>query len=461
LETLVEDIRGRLAASEHTSGQTVDRLDTAINEKSELQSEIARTTAVLAEKLDAVDKLTEQLGRATETLAVAQKEAGNLRSRLAALDETLEQERKQASEKLALLAEARERMTQEFRVLANDVMNLHGETFSKQNKEQIDTILGPLREKLGEFQQGLQTSHDESVKERATLVEQIRQLSENSEKITMEASSLARALRGEAQTQGAWGEMILSSILERSGLREGEEYVTQQSHATEDGQRLRPDVLVNLPGGHRIVIDSKVSLAAFDAHVNAGSDTERSAELNHHVASIRTHIKSLARKEYHSATDSQIDYVIMFIPIEGALAAALQAEPNLTAFAVENNVAIATPTTLMIALRTVANVWQVERRNRNAESIALRAGRIYDKLVGFLEDMGSLGSRLNQARLCYDQAMGKLSSGRGNLVQQVDQLKSLGARTSKTLPANMIDTGESESLPTPETADTLALAQQD
>jgi DNA recombination protein RmuC len=461
LEIFVEDLRGRLGASEQTREQTVTRLEIANTEKGDLQSEIARTTAVIIEKSTAADKLSAQPSHATEALIAVQKEVGDLRSRLASVDETLEQERKQAGEKLALLTEARERMTQEFKILANDVMKLHGETFSQQNKEQVNSILGPLREKLAEFQQGLQTSHAESIKERATLAEQIRQLSENSEKMTMEASSLVRALRGEAQTQGAWGEMILASILERSGLREGEEYVTQQSHETEDGQRLRPDVIVNLPGGHRIVIDSKVSLTAFDAHVNAGSDTERVTELTHHVASIRTHIKTLSRKEYHTTTDSQLDYVVMFIPIEGALAAALQAEPNLTAFAVENNVAIATPTTLMIALRTVDNVWQVERRNRNAENIAGRAGKIYDKLVAFIEDMQSLGMRLNQARLGYDQAMGKLSSGRGNLVQQVDQLKSLGAKASKSLPANMLDTGESESLLMSEMASTLAFAQQD
>jgi DNA recombination protein RmuC len=203
-----------------------------------------------------------------------------------------------------------------------------------------------------------------------------------------------------------------------------------------------------------------VSLAAFDEHVNASSEAERTAALTRHVASIRSHIKTLASKEYHSVIDSQLDYVVMFIPIEGALAAALQQEPNLTAFAVENNVAIATPMTLMIALRTVANVWHVERRNRNAESIAVRAGRIYDKLVGFIEDMESLGNRLNQARLCHEQAMGKLSSGRGNLIQQVERLKTLGARTNKSLPPAMLDTNENGSSPD-EITDPLQFAQQD
>jgi DNA recombination protein RmuC len=249
--------------------------------------------------------------------------------------------------------------------------------------------------------------------------------------------------------------MILDSILERSGLREGEDYVTQQSHVTEDGQRVRPDVVVNLPGGQRIVIDSKLSLTAFDSHVNAEIDAERIETLARHLASMRSHVRALSNQGYHSVVGGQIDYVIMFIPIEAALAAALRADPSLTAFAVENNVAIATPTMLMMALRTVRNVWQVERRNRNAEAIAERAGRLYEKLVGFIEDMSALGNRLSQARASFDGAMGKLSSGSGNLIRQVEQLKDLGARTSKSLPANLLDDDEEvEVLPAPEPVNT-------
>jgi DNA recombination protein RmuC len=346
-------------------------------------------------------------------------------------------------------------MTSEFKILAAEVMQSHSETFSKQNKEQIEIILAPLREKLGEFQLGLQGAQIETAKEREALVQQIRDLSAHSAKMTLETSNLTRALKGEAQTQGAWGEMILASILERSGLREGEEYVIQQSHTTEEGARLKPDVEVKLPGGQKIVIDSKVSLVAFDDYVNAESEAERGAHLKRHLTSIRTHIKTLSSKEYHSAAGSHLDYVVMFIPIEGALAAALQEDPGLTAEAVGANVAIATPTTLMIALRTVANVWQVERRNKNAEIIARRAGKIYDKLVGFLEDMTSLGNRISQARVSYDEAMAKLSSGRGNLVNQVEQLKQLGAKASKSLPASVLDENDTEVSPSPESPGAL------
>jgi DNA recombination protein RmuC len=411
-----------------------------------VESLLAQKGAVLLAKSEAADNLRAQFEQTAAALGMARDEIGELNARRATLQETLDQERKQADAKLSLLADAKERMTQEFMVLANDVMTLHGESFSRQNKEQIDAILAPLREKLGEFQQGLQNAHAESGKERATLAEQIRYLSENSAKMTLETSNLTRALKGEAQTQGAWGEMILGSILERSGLREGEEYVVQENHVTEVGNQLRSDVVVNLPGGQRIVIDSKVSLTAFSACVNADTEVDRAMHLTRHLASMRAHIKTLASKEYHSAAGSQLDYVVMFVPIEGALAAALQEDPNLTVFAVENNVAIATPTTLMIALRTVANVWQVERRNRNAELIALRAGKIYDKLAGFIEDMSSLGIRLDQARTSFDGAMGRLSSGKGNLLQQVEQLKALGAKTNKTFPGGLLDGDDSEAV---------------
>jgi DNA recombination protein RmuC len=450
LETAADELRKRLEEAERLHTQLGTRFDSLAREKAELEGDLAQKSALLGEKADAASKLGERLDEATQALQSAQWDNSGLREKLAKLQETLEQERRLAGEKLTFLTEAKERMTQEFKVLAADVMRLHGENFSKQNKEQIDAILAPLRDKLGEFQQGIQVAQTESTRDRATLAEQIRQLSESSAKMTSETSNLTRALKGEAQTQGAWGEMILASILERSGLREGEEYFVQQHINTEEGQRVRPDVIVNLPGGQRIVVDSKLSLVAFDAYVNAEDTVVRAGALARHLDSMRAHIKMLSSKEYHAVTGSQVDYVIMFIPIEGALAAALQADPNLTGFAVDNNVAIAPPTTLMIALRTVANVWQVERRNRNAEAIADRAGRLYDKLVGFVGDMGTLGDRLNQARSSYEAAMGKLSTGSGNVIRQVEQLKGLGARTNKSLPLSLLGDRETEVLPAPE-----------
>ncbi len=370
----------------------------------------------------------------------AGKEHLELRLKLAKLEETLEAER----QKPALIASAKD----QFKAVAEDILAKHGETVTKRNQEQIGGLLTPLREKLAEFQQGLQTAHTESAKDRATLGEQIRQLAETGAKMTSETHNLTRALKGKSQTQGAWGEMVLASILERCGLRDGEEYVTQHSHTTEDGNRLRPDVIVNLPGGEKIVVDSKVSLTAFEAYVNADGEAERTAALTRHVASMRAHVKELGAKAYHRTAADGLDFVILFVPIEGALAAALQADPALTAAAAEANVAIASPTTLMMALKTVASLWQVERRNRNAEEIADRAGKLYDKFVGFVGDMQTIGERIDKARGAWDDAMNKLATGKGNLVRQAETIKGMGAKAAKTLPAELLD--DDRALPAPE-----------
>lgn len=233
--------------------------------------------------------------------------------------------------------------------------------------------------------------------------------------------------------------MILSTILEKSGLREGEEYATQQSETMEDGRRLRPDVVVNLPNDHKIIVDSKVSLVAFEEYVNAEDDTARAAALRRHVDSLRGHIRDLSGKDYSRIAGMTPDYVIMFVPIEGAFAAALESAPDLTGFAIGQNITIATPTTLITLLRTVANLWQVERQQKNAEDIADRAGKLYDKFEGFVVDMAKIRKGLDSATQAHDQAMGKLSTGRGNLVNQAETLRQLGAKTKKRLPDELIE----------------------
>jgi DNA recombination protein RmuC len=413
---------------------------------------VAAVTAFLVAALGALLFLKRELARRTEELDALRETKAEADRQLASANEALAQERKQAEQNLALLKEAREDMTREFKVLAEEIMSRHSESFSKHNREQVEGLLTPLREKLVEFQQGLQNAHTETAKDRAALGEQIRQLSERSLTMSEKTENLTRALKGKGAVQGAWGEMVLSTILEGSGLREGEEYARQESHTAEDGSRLRPDVVVNLPGGQRVVIDSKVSLTAFEDYVNGEAEARKASALKDHLASLKGHIRSLGAKAYHTAARSGLDYVIMFVPIEAALAAALEADRDLAAFAFENNVAIATPTTLMVALRTVASLWQVERRNRNAEEIAARAGRLYDKFVGFLGDMQILGKRLDNARESYDGAMGKLATGGGNIVRQVEQLKEMGAKATKSIPAQLIEDDPAESLPASELA---------
>ena len=407
--------------------------------KSSLDTKLAAAQAQLEQLARAYQDQRTTLNTTTGTLLEAEKRA-------AALESELKQIRLQADEKLAQMMKVKEEMTGQFRVLAEDVMKRHGETFSQQNKEQMDGLLSPLRSKLSDFQQELQKAHLETAKDRASLTEQIRALCETSGKMTSETLNLTRALKGETRTQGAWGELILDTILERSGLREGFEYVTQDSHTTEDGRRQRLDVLIKLPDDKRIVVDSKVSLKDFEAFVNAETDAARVGHIKAHARSLRSHVKLLSEKAYQKLTDGGLDYVIMFVPSEGALAAALGEDPDLTGYAAEMNVAIVTPTTLMIALRTIANVWNVENRNRNAEQIADRAGKLYDKFVGFVEDMLKLDSQLGTVRGTFDKAMDKLSAGRGNLVRQAETIKEMGAKTTKALPVALLDEEESGGL---------------
>ena len=429
-----------LAQADRAQQAEIARLTSIANERRS-QAEIAEANLRNSDNRGAELKTERDAAlRQRDDLA---RELSELNARHARLGESLTQERKQAEEKLALLNAARQEMKLEFQALSQEIMKGHSATFAEQNKEQMNVLLTPLRTRLEEFQKSLHTAHTESNRERITLAEQIKGLTQTSTQMMTETTNLTRALKGETQTQGAWGEMILESILERSGLRAGEEYITQTSHAV-DGGRVRTDVIVNLPNGQRVVIDSKVSLTAFENYCNVVEELERAAHLKAHLTSLRAHIKILSGKDYHTAAGSNLDYVIMFVPIEGALAAALQNDAAITGYAIESNVQIATPTTLMIALRTISNLWQVERRNRNADEIAKRAGLLYDKFVGFAQNLEKVGTHLDRAKDSYTESVKQLSSGPGNIVRQVEQLKDMGAKTNKTIPASLVSEADDE-----------------
>ncbi len=344
-----------------------------------------------------------------------------------------EAEQKAANEKIEILTKLRHDMEAQFKELAENALKAQGESFSKANIEKLEATLTPLKEHVGHFEKELRQVHEETVKDRERLKVEILQLSKRSEAISQEAISLTKALKGDTQIQGAWGEMVLESILERSGLREGEEYETQAHRIGASGERLRPDVVVRIPGGKSLVIDSKVSLSAYNEAVNAKTDEDALRSRKRHLTSIKAHINALSAKGYQTAENSTVDYVILFVPIEGALSEALREDPALTEFALEKNITIATPTTLMMALKTIANVWAVDRRNQNAELIADRAGKLYDKVYGFVQSMERVGERLDQAQDSYSQAFSQLSKGRGNMISQVESLKNLGAKASKTI----------------------------
>ena len=296
-------------------------------------------------------------------------------------------------------------------------------------------MLRPLNEKIIAFQGDL-------LRDRTTMAEQIRALAASNLQITTETSNLTRALKGNSQTQGAWGEMILSTILERSGLREGEQFITQKSHTSEDGGRVRTDVEVLMPNDDRLVIDSKVSLTAFEAYTSC-EDGTRDQHLAAHLASVRGHVRTLGEKTYHRHSGSKFDYVMMFVPIESALATAIHNDAGLVEFAMGKGVVLTTPTTLMTVLRTVRNVWDIEKRHQNAEEIAARAGNLYDKVVGFLATMDKIGTNLDKAHASFNDAKGQLSTGKGSLVRQVEMLRELGAKSSKPIPSGW-DNGSEE-----------------
>jgi DNA recombination protein RmuC len=365
--------------------------------------------------------------RATDLLDTEREKSTGLQSELAAMRTRLDEQARQNEANLKRFLEARQQMTDEFKSIAGDVLRSHSETFTRQNREQVDTLLKPLQDKITEF-------HKNLVEDRSAMGERIRALAESNLQITTEAQNLTRALKGNSQTQGAWGEMILSTILEQSGLREGEQYFTQKSHTGEDGQRVRTDVEILMPNGDRLVIDSKVSLTAFEAFVNSPED-DRDQHLRAHITSVRGHITTLGDKTYHRAAKSSLDYVMMFVPIESALATAIQHDAKLVEFGMGKGVMLTTPTTLMTVLRTVRNVWDIEKRHQNAEAIAERAGALYDRVVGFLETMDKLGGHLNKAQTSFDQAKSQLSGGKGNVVRQVEMLRELGAKTTKPVPA--------------------------
>lgn len=395
--------------------------------------------ALADERATQIERLNGDLSKLRTRLDEDAEKQRALSSTITGLRTQMEAQREAADDKIQTLTQIREDMERKFHQLAQDALKTQGEAFSKANLEKLEATLTPLKEHVGHFEKAFKAVTDETIKDRERLKAEISQLSKRSEEISQEAVALTRALKGDQQKQGAWGEMILEGVLERSGLREGEEYETQAHRTGGDGERLRPDVVVKLPGGKTLIIDSKVSLVAYTEAVNAETEEAAAAARRRHLLSLKAHINGLSGKKYQLAEDQTVDYVILFVPVEGALSEALREDGKLTEYALEHHIAIATPTTLMMALRTVANVWAVERRNRNAEEIAARAGRLYDKVAGFVASMETLGNRLEQAQSAYGSALGQLSQGRGNVLSQVETLKKLGAKTTKSLAVDYDD----------------------
>jgi len=339
------------------------------------------------------------------------------------------QERRQQDQQL--FNQQQKQQQQAFENLSNKIF----EEKQQQNKQGLETILNPFKDQLDGLRKKVEDVHVHDAKDRAALKSQINELYRLNQNITAEASALSKALRGDKKTQGNWGELVLETVLERSGLRLGEEYVREQNHKTEDGQNYRPDVIINLPEGKHIIVDAKVSLNAYNDYINADDDGAKAQFLKQHVDAIRNHIKGLAAKAYQQLPKLHSpDFVFMFMPIEPAFIAAFQHDEKLFMDAFDQRIVVVTPTTLLASLRTVESLWSIERRGKSADELAEQAGKVYDRLRIVVEKMDKLGSQLNSAQKTYDETYSSLAQGRGNLVATANQFVELGVRIKKEIP---------------------------
>lgn len=421
-----------------------------VQAKGESQVEIAR----LGERLVASQEDSKRLEMEKENLAALRDqltaERQGLGSRVAELNTMLESERSQAVEKLQLLNNAREEMSNQFKALAGEILEDKTRRFTEQNKTNLDQLLEPLKVKITEFQGKVQEVYVQEGKDRSALAEQVKQLVALNNQLSKDAHNLTSALKGQAKAQGNWGELILERVLEASGLRKGHEYDVQESHTRADGSRAQPDVVVHLPEGRHLIVDAKVSLTAYEEHANAETDHQRDAAMKRHLDSMRTHIKELSEKNYQQLYGLQsLDFVLMFIPVEPAFMLAISHDSDLWQDAWKKNVLLVSPSTLLFVVRTVAHLWRQEQQNHNAQEIASRGAELYDKLVGFVEDLDTLGSRLQQAQKAYDGAYNKFTGGRGNVIRQAEMLKELGVKPTKQLPQNLMDSALDEPLALP------------
>ena len=333
-----------------------------------------------------------------------------------------------------------EKFTKEFENLANKILEEKTTKFTEQNKENLKNILSPLQDKIQLFEKKVEDTHKESIDYHAALRQQILGLREMNEQMSKETLNLTKALKGDSKMQGNWGELVLERVLEKSGLEKDREYFVQQSFVTEEGNRVFPDVIINLPDGKKMIVDSKVTLTAYERYINEEDDNLKTQFLKEHVISINRHVEQLGNKNYHDLYQMESpDFVLLFIPIESAFALALNEDTGLYNKAFEKNIVIVTPSTLLATLRTIDSMWTNQKQQENALEIARQAGALYDKFEGFVTDLVKIGKKMDEAKVEYQGAMNKLVDGKGNLITSVEKLKKMGAKAKKSLPENIIN----------------------
>lgn len=337
-----------------------------------------------------------------------------------------------------------EKFTKEFENLANKILEEKTTKFTEQNKENLKNILTPLQDKIQLFEKKVEDTHKESIDYHAALRQQILGLREMNEQMSKETLNLTKALKGDSKMQGNWGELVLERVLEKSGLEKDREYFVQQSFVTEEGNRVFPDVIINLPDGKKMIVDSKVALTSYERYINEEDDETKAQYLKEHVASINRHVQDLGNKNYQDLYQMESpDFVLLFIPIESAFAIALNEDTSLYNKAFEKNIVIVTPSTLLATLRTIDSMWTNQKQQENALEIARQAGALYDKFEGFVSDLVKIGKKMDEAKVEYQGAMNKLVEGKGNLVNSVEKLKKMGAKAKKALPENILNRASS------------------
>lgn len=419
--------------------QQYELLNRQFIEQSESLSQYKMRNARLDQQLQQLNALEEENEELQEQLDNLSNLYAETRNHLESEKTAREHENKAAQEKLQILQNAEQQLQKQFENLANQIFKNHSSEFEKSSQEKLALLLNPLKQQIEGFRNQVSQQAMREGQERASLKTEIINLQQLNKKITEEASALTRALKGDNKKQGNWGEMVLQKILEESGLREGHEYDTQVSKRREDGKLLQPDILVHLPENKEVIIDSKVSLNAYERFYNASSQQEQQRHLKEHIQSVKGHIKELGRKEYHELLgERSLEYVLMFIPVEGAFMLALDESPELVKLAMDYNVLLVSPTNLLVALRTIHNIWQYEYQNQNARNIAKKAGDLYDKFYGFVVDMEKLGEAINSVQKRFNDANSKLYEGRGNLIKKAEEFQTLGVQPSKKLTETML-----------------------
>ena len=389
--------------------------------------------------------LTNESEKLRNDIAIKDNALLEINKKLASRESDYQHLTTKLNEQKAEIEKLQEKFTIEFKNLANDILDEKTKKFTEQNKTNLDQILKPLNDKIKDFEKKVEETYDKESQQRFSLKEEVKRLAELNQVVSKEASNLVKALKGEAKTQGNWGEVILESILEKSGLVKDREYFVQKSFETEEGKKLQPDVVIIYPGERSIVVDSKVSLNAYERYVSSATQEEQESAIKDHLTSVKRHIDDLSAKGYHTLYElKSLDFVMMFLPIEPAYLIAIQSDPGLWNYAYDRRILLISPTNLIAALKMVESMWRQEYQNKNAEEIARQSGALYDKFEGLVTDLIDLGKRLNSTTDFYKDSMNKLTDGKGSLVARVENIKKLGAKTKKSLPQSLLNRVEDE-----------------